>query len=192
MNMTDEDIEEFYKCNKEKIDRIIEMKAEQEKKSGKDDGAGEAYEDDFRHIMGTIDGLCDVVEDVFGRYAERASPNGGPGRHGIRDGVKHYRGKAEEKVGEKLSFLSDPELQRHVIGAGMEIIAAMGAFIRCGPFPESVKNAVNTGNMMRNEEFCGNNPDCRARTAAKKEDATGTSSKRAVKIEVRNRPGEGE
>ena len=80
-------------------------------------------------------------------------------------------------------------LQARVIGAGMEMIAAFGALIKSGPFPDAVKRAADTGNITRNEEFCNNTPDCKVRAkAAKKAPETEEPNARAVKIEVKKTP----
>lgn len=182
--MADEDIEKFYQKNKEKIDRIIEMKKEEEAI------ARDRLRSDYHRTIAALDDLRDALSGLagdsedFDRSYERIHDRGSHAYHRVHEDVRHYRERAEERIDDRLSFLSDPDLQKHVIGAGMEMVAALGAFIKSAPFPDSVKNAVDTGNITRNEEFCSSNPDCRAR--AKSKSAPREEEKpRTVKIEVK-------
>ncbi len=187
--MTDEDLKKFYEKNKDKIDRIMEMKQEEEAE------AKEHFRRDYRRTIDALDELRDALSDLAGQpedfdrryddYRERGSH----AYHRVHDDAKRYKYRAEEEINDKLSFLSDPDLQKHVIGAGMEMIAAFGALIKSGPFPDAVKRAADTGNITRNEEFCNNNPDCKVRAkAVKKAPETEEPNARAVKIEVKKTP----
>lgn len=188
--MTDEDLKKFYEKNKEKIDRIMELKREEEAK------AEEHFRRDYHRTIAALDELRGALSDMagepedFDRRYDSIHDRGSHAYHRIYDDARRYKGRAEEEINDRLSFLSDPDLQKHVLGAGMEMLAAFGALIRSGPFPDSVKKAVDTGNITRNEEFCSSNPDCKARakTARKPADEGEQTNSRSVRIEVKKTP----
>ena len=196
--MTDEETREFYEKNKEIIDRIIAEKAEEKSKE-------EKFRDDYLRAMDAADGLRDALSgfirsqseyaDRFGRgeyerfrlhrelEAERARARAMELRARAREDFYEARDTVNGDFDEFFGFIADPDFQKHVIGAGMELIAAFTRLLQSGPFPESVKDAVKVSNLVRNEEYCRQNPDCRAR--APKEGGAQKADPESIKINVK-------
>ena len=195
--MNDE-VREFYENNKEMVDRII---AEQKQEVPRE----ERFREDYLRALDAVDKLRDTMTgfvseqseymDRFSRREyerfrvhqeleiERARARAAERRARMREEMLIARDRFSEDMDDAFGFLADPDFQRHVIGAGMEMFAAFNALIQSGPFPESFKSAARMGDLSRNTEFCRKNPDCRARRTADAEDAP-AEKPRSVKINV--------
>ena len=176
--MTDEDTREFYEKNKDIIDRIIAEKTAEKSKEEKfreDCTRAMDASDEFRNAFFDFMRSQSEYADRFGRSeyerfrlhreleAERARARMMEMRLRAREDFNEARDTFNRDFDEYFGFISEPEFQKHVIGAGLELMAAITALLSSGPFPDAVKDAVKASNLMRNEEFCRQNPDCRAR-----------------------------
>ncbi len=186
--MSNEDTQEFYEKNKEIIDRII---AEKEAEKAQARSREEKFREDYLRAMDAADDLRDALcgyareqseyFDRFGRSEmERMRLHAQLERERSRARMYEARDRFNADFDKMFGFISDPEIQKHVIGAGMELIGAFTALLENGPFPETVKEAVRVSNVVRNEEFCTQNPDCKVR--ARRSEAPKSGS---VKIDVK-------
>jgi len=175
--MSDQETEEFYAQNKEIIDRII---AEKTAKASED--PEERFRRDYLRTLDALDELRDTMtgfasrqtsyadkylDDEFERIrarreleSERARLRAEEARLRLREEAYRARDRAGQDFDEVFGFLADPAFQRHIVGAGMELFAAINAMIQSGPFPETIKTASRNGDISRNTEFCRKNPDC--------------------------------
>jgi len=187
--MSNEDTREFYEKNKEMIDRIIAEK-EVEKAEGR--SKEERFREDYLRAMDAAEDLRDALfgfareqseyADRFGRSEyERARIHMLLEEERARARMYEARDRFNRDFDHMFGFISDPAIQKHVLGAGLEMIAALTALLQNGPFPESVKEAVRINNMVRNEEYCSQNPDCRVRSH--REEPKKSSS--SVRIDVK-------
>ena len=186
--MSNEDTQEFYEKNKEIIDRIIaEKEAEKQQARSKE----ERFREDYLRAMDAAEDLRDALfgfgraqSEYLDRYGrsefERMRMHSMLESERFRARMYESRDRFNADFDKMFGFISDPEIQKHVLGAGMELIGAFAALLENGPFPETVKEAVRVSNMVRNEEYCSQNPDCKVRARRTEEPKAGS-----VKIEVK-------
>lgn len=189
----DDETREFYEKNKEMVDRILKER----------DDSGDKFRESYVRALDAVDNLRDALTD-FGRdqisYAdrritsesqalryrmimeeERARAHAEMMRSRASEDFSRVRSRAEKDFDSIFGFVNDPAFQKHVVGAGIELVAAMSAMIQNGPFPETIKETVRNADLNRTREFCRKNPDCSVRNKAAREDS---QSPAAVRIPV--------
>ena len=96
-----------------------------------------------------------------------------------RDKIEDAEDAAEDTVKKIFKALFSPEVQRHVIGAGVELVLGINAALKAMPVPEKAQPIVDKMAEMRQNAstvYCAKNPDCPRKRAS--EPAEG------VKIEI--------
>ena len=75
--------------------------------------------------------------------------------------------KAERKVDERFSDIKEalfsPEVQKHLVGAGIELMLGIGALMGSLPKSERAKDAMERMSEVRKNAsavYCSKNPDC--------------------------------
>lgn len=174
----DDETREFYEKNKDMVDRILR---ERENAGGDRD-----FRESYLRAVDAVDGLRDALTD-FGRdqlsYAdrriasdsqalryrmmmeeERARAHASFMYDRASEDLSRVRGRAEKDFDTVFGFVNDPSFQRHVVGAGLEMAAALSALIQSGPFPETLKETVRNADLSRSREFCRKNENCYSRS----------------------------
>ena len=134
-NMTDEELRQFLKDNK---DRIAALLAEDSEETQVD----EEEERDKLHQ------LKDKATEVNDKVKEKASET---------------KDKTEEAMKDMYAALMNPEAHKHFVKMGMEFFMGMSQILSKAPIPKPVKKFQEDIAESRAEiqpEFCKNNPDC--------------------------------
>ena len=78
----------------------------------------------------------------------------------------------EESVKKVLSAIFSPEVQKHMVSAGVELMLGFGAILKGMPVPQKAQPVVDKmGEIRRNAAsvYCSKNPDCPRKNAPKSE-----------------------
>ncbi len=77
--------------------------------------------------------------------------------------MDEQKDKAKEMAQGVVNMVTDPEVQRHFMAVGMELLMGMNALMRAAPVPDTVKDMMDKAEEMRKttaDNFCKTNPDC--------------------------------
>ena len=79
--------------------------------------------------------------------------------------------KGKKLFAETLGTVTDPDIQKYLVSAGVEFITAMEAFVEASPIPDYVKSAVNDTKRNVRKAACRCNKDCpmKARSTVQEE-----------------------
>jgi hypothetical protein len=87
--------------------------------------------------------------------------------------------KAEDAFKSVISLFFNPDIQKHFVKAGMEILAGVEEAIRNMPFPDFVKETMDKASDTKDEivkdVMCESNPNCKVKQ---------TKNKKMKKIDV--------
>ena len=116
-----------------------------------------ASKDRIEMLMGRGDGVRTFVKD----NAKKAKAKVEKTEDVIEDNVKKFFGA-----------IFSPEVQRHMVGAGVELMLGLGAIIKAMPVPEKAEPVVEkVSEIKKNAKsaYCSKNPDCPKKKAEKKD-----------------------
>ncbi|MDR0778919.1 MAG: hypothetical protein LBE48_05755 [Methanomassiliicoccaceae archaeon] len=74
--------------------------------------------------------------------------------------------KAEDAFRSIISLFFNPEIQKHFVKAGIEILSGVEEAIKNMPMPDFVKETMNKASETKDEmkkDFCDSNPDCKVK-----------------------------
>lgn len=78
--------------------------------------------------------------------------------------AEYARHKSEEFIKASFEMLTSPEVQKHFITAGMEVIAGLSMMATLAPVPSIMKGAVTDIEKNIKQTACRNNEDCPVKT----------------------------
>ena len=145
-NMTDEELRQFLKDNK---DRIAALLAEDSEETQVD----EEEERDKLHQ------LKDKATEVNDKMREKASE----AKDKVKEKASETKDKTEEAMKDMYAALMNPEAHKHFVKMGMEFFMGMSPILSKAPIPTPVKKFQEDIAESKAEiqpEFCKNNPDC--------------------------------
>ena len=151
-NMTDEELRQFLKDNK---DRIAALLAEDSEETQVD----EEEERDKLHQ------LKDKATEVNDKMREKASE----AKDKVKEKASETKDKTEEAMKDMYAALMNPEAHKHFVKMGMEFFMGMSKIIEKAPIPKPVRKFQEDMAESKSQvqtEICRNNPDC----AMKKQD----------------------
>lgn len=155
--MTDDELLEFLKKNKDRIRSFIETEVPEltgivRKEVGEDiDTMGEVADQVREDVKFGADEIKDFVKEQMGSNKEEASK--------LRQGLKDVTGA-----------FADEDVQRHFVRMGMELMMGISALVDAMPKPGIVDEAVKKASEVKknaSREYCASNPDCPRRTVKK-------------------------
>ena len=80
--------------------------------------------------------------------------------------------KAEDVVTGVLSLFLDPEIQKHFVKAGFEVLAGVEEFLKKAPMPDKMKETFDKASGAKEtfvkDVMCEVNPDCKVKNKDKK------------------------
>lgn len=150
VNMTDEELKQFLKDNK---DRIISLLAEDSAETQVDE---EVEERDKLHQ------IKDKASEVNDKMREKASET----KDKVKEKASETKDKTEEAMKEMYNALMNPEAHKHFVKMGMEFFMGMSQILSKAPIPKPVKKFQEDIAESKAEiqpEICRNNPDCLAK-----------------------------
>ena len=83
--------------------------------------------------------------------------------------------RTEKFFSETFEAISDAEVQKHFMNAGLEFLAGISALMQIAPIPDYVKEAASETESNAKQAACKNNKDCPAKN--KKSKPAKTASK---------------
>ena len=99
----------------------------------------------------------------------------------LKENAKKAKKKAEEQkdafednVKRVFEAIFSTEVQKHVIGAGVELVLGINALLKAMPVPEKAQPIVDKMSEFRQNAasvYCAKNPDCPRKNAAAKTEA---------------------
>lgn len=144
-NMTDEELRQFLKDNK---DRIVALLAEESQEEIPD----VEERDTFHQIK-------DKASEVNDKVREKASET----KDKVKEKASETKDKTEEAMKEMYSALMNPEAHKHFIKMGMEFFMGISQILDKAPIPKPVRKFqedVAESKSQIQPELCKNNPDC--------------------------------
>lgn len=87
-------------------------------------------------------------------------------RNLAEESADRARQRTEEAIGAAYSMFMDPEVQRHFMTMGMELVMGITTMMQKAPIPDFVKNAAADSEKNFRDTACRTNEDC-ARRAQK-------------------------
>ena len=153
-NMTDEELKQFLKDNK---DRIAALLAE--------DIPAEEVTEDAPEDKDRIHQIKDKASEMNDRMREKASET----KDKVKEKASETKDRTEEVMKDMYAALMDSEAHKHFVRMGMEFFMGMSRILEKAPIPKPVKKFqedVAEAKSQVQPELCKNNPDC----AMKKKD----------------------
>ena len=86
--------------------------------------------------------------------------------------VEKVTDATEDTVKKVFSAIFSPEVQKHVIGAGVELVLGISAALKAMPVPEKAQPIVDKMSEIRanaSSVYCAKNPECPRKKAAEPE-----------------------
>lgn len=160
----DPEVERFVRENKEMVERLL--KEEREK-------AKEVYE------KGTAS-----AEEFISYHGEKAKEVYNTEKALLTDFAEYQKKKAQEAVGGVIAMVNDPDVQKHFMYAGLELMMAIDALIKAAPLPDFMREAAEKAKETRDtasKAYCEKNENCNAR---KKQQAEKIPIDSPEKVEV--------
>lgn len=77
--------------------------------------------------------------------------------------LEEQKDKAKEAAQGVVNMITDPDVQKHFMAVGLELLMGINALMKAAPMPDSVKEMVDKAEDVRksaSDNFCKNNPDC--------------------------------
>ena len=116
-----------------------------------------ASKDRIEMLMGHGDGLRTQFKD----NAKKAKAKVESAGDAVEDSVKKVFGA-----------IFSPEVQKHMVSAGVELMLGLSAIVKAMPVPEKAQPVVDKVTEMKKNAksvYCSKNPDCPKKKAAKTE-----------------------
>lgn len=92
-----------------------------------------------------------------------------------KEKVSEKSDRFEETVKDVFRAMFAPEVQKHVIGAGVEMMLGINAFLKSLPVPDKAKGIVDSVEEVRHNvssAYCSANPDCSRRKGDQRSEPT--------------------
>lgn len=147
----DQDMEEFIRNNRDMIEKLLKEEREKIKKAVEDESFGARKFTESQEEM--------ALEAFYKNKQE------------FEQFADVQKKKAEQTAQSFVMMIMDPEFQKHMVSAGMELMMAFEALIRSAPLPDFAKEAAEKAQETRDnvsKTYCEKNPDCVKRTSTKK------------------------
>ena len=81
-----------------------------------------------------------------------------------KDNAELAKKKGEEFIATVFRAFRDPDVQRHFMASGFEILAGITAFVHASPTPDFIKDAVSDFDKNMRAAACRTNEDCLVKT----------------------------
>jgi len=95
-------------------------------------------------------------------------------KESFKEQANTQKEKAEDTLKGVLSLILDPEIQRHFVKAGMEVLSGIEEILKKAPMPDKVKEtfekACDAKEKFVKDVVCEENPDCKIKKKTKKID----------------------
>ena len=154
-----------------------------EDKAGKEDFTDSELEDFIRENREILERLLRQEKDRAGRIYNKEAQKA----EELKGKAEEFKGKAEEKTAEFIAAVTDPEIHKHFMRAGFEILMGAGAMLKAMPMPDKVRSTLDLAKETRErtyEEARAKNPD--------KKDSSGDGDAASRKIDITDRSEEEE
>jgi hypothetical protein len=112
-----------------------------------------------------------LIEKMMERSKDDAADLADAGRkaaHEALDEAGRARDKMEDAARQTYNMLMDPEVQRHFIAMGMELLAGVSAMIAKAPIPDKFKESAADVEDNVKKTACAKNENCTAATKMQK------------------------
>ena len=112
-----------------------------------------------------------LIEEMMEKSRDEAVDIADCGRkaaHEAHDEAGRTKGKVEELAKEAYSMFMDPEVQRHFMAMGMELLAGISAMIARAPIPDRFKEDAADVEDNLKRTACAKNDNCTAATRMQK------------------------
>jgi len=139
----DPELERFAIENKEMIEKILLEERTR---------AREAMENKTRDPKEFVAYHESVAKDAYTKEKEL-----------VGDLACHSKQRLEDAAQGIVSMFMDPDFQRHMASAGLEMLLAFDALMKAAPLPEFVKDAAEKAKETRDNAtmaYCERNPSC--------------------------------
>ena len=153
-NMTDEELKQFLKDNK---DRIAALLAE--------DIPAEEVTEDASEDRDKLHQIKDMASGMNDRIFEKASET----KDKVKEKASETKDRTEEAMKDMYAALMDSEAHKHFVRMGMEFFMGVSKILETAPIPKPVRKFqedVSEAKSQVQPEICKNNPNC----AMKKKD----------------------
>ncbi|MBE6523202.1 MAG: hypothetical protein E7Z62_08810 [Thermoplasmata archaeon] len=77
-----------------------------------------------------------------------------------KDNAELAKRKGEELIATVFKAFLDPDVQRHFMASGFEILAGLTALVQASPTPDFIKDAVSDFDKNLRVAACRTNEDC--------------------------------
>ena len=146
--MTDDEFVDFINASKDRIEMLM----------GRGDDIRLKFKDDAKKTKAKIKDDTEKTKAKIKDDTEKIRAEIGAATKAVDDSVR--------KVA--IAFFS-PEVQKHVIGAGIEVMLGFNAILKAIPVPEKAQPVVDKVSEIRHNAktvYCKKNPDCPRKNAA--------------------------
>ena len=102
----------------------------------------------------------DRIRDLIGEDAKEGMKDRA---EKVKERITDAEDSAEQAMKGFIETLFSKDVQRHFIGAGMEMMLGFDALFRTMPFPDKMRKAADRATGVReniSEMYCEKNPDC--------------------------------
>lgn len=140
---TDPEIEKFVRENKEMIEKLLQQERANIKKVMEAESANAKDFAEFQEEK--IEEILSKSKEPFEEFADCQ-----------KDKMEH----AAQSV---IVMFMDPEFQKHMVSAGMEMMMALEALVKAAPLPDFARDAAEKAQETRDnatKAYCQKNPDC--------------------------------
>ena len=158
MDMTDDELREFLRQNREKVESFI-------------------IEEAPEFLIAVRETASERMKDAdaearkrFDEATEKADFIRGEAKDFIDEQTKEQKDKIKQSVKELATAFLDPEVQRHFVNMGIDFLMGVSAFVKAVPKPGKVEKAVDKVSEMRSsaaKQYCAKNPDCPKKSVKK-------------------------
>ena len=159
--MTDEEIVAFLRENRDRVEAFVVNEAPE---------IVATLKQQFVDEMAAAKERSTEKAEVFGEMIESA----GEEAKEFCDSKERYTKEQAEKVKQSMkdvaSAFLNPEVQRHFINMGLELMMGVSALVEAMPKPKIVEEVVEKASEAKanaSKQYCAKNPDC-PRKASKK------------------------
>lgn len=84
-----------------------------------------------------------------------------------KDNAELAKRKGEELIAIVFKAFLDPDVQRHFMASGFEILAGLTSLVHASPTPDFIKDAVSDFDKNLRAAACRTNEDCLVKTKIK-------------------------
>ena len=150
----DPQVKKFFEENRAMIEELLEQERQRTK---------EALEADSVDPKEFVDYHADKARETVDKERELVKGLATKGKE-----------KADETLDGVIGALLNPEVQKHVVSAGIEMMLALDSIVRSFPMPDRVREAADKAQETRDamtKAYCSKNPDCGAKKSTKKKSA---------------------